>query len=499
MFMLALLGFIGATVLMNVSRRYNGNEKVQGWQEALPAAEAGADIALANLRLTVPNPPASPSPAPSPFVGWTKVSTSTNTTYTYTTPIFPQTGEGTTETWAVITVDSPIGDNMANPPAGLTDRYKNQWYRIRSVGHARVPGLARVTTDSLADPNARHTNALRKFSLRTDRTTGAALTVPEATRTIEVMVQPKTGFLPAVLADSKLEIKGDKTPIIDSFDSSDPTKSRTIGSLTGQYDPANFQKNGDVQSNGSDDKALKIDKNVKVYGDAATNGANFTDPNKTIQAPGQINNSAYTKLNVVKKPNWNFTGSGGVPKINTSVTSGTDDVTIQIDANSANNYYQLDKIEKTTTLQLKPGVTSGTVYIWLTDKMKGSLVIPPGVTAIMYFSGKTFHPKDDGSKNGIDNQNQNAANFQLYGVDPVKGNQKYDFKLTDTNFYGSIYAPSGNVKLKADSGSKFGTSFIGSFVADEITVQGDVHYDEYMRGLGEVIDYAKASYVEDPR
>ena len=173
------------------------------------------------------------------------------------------------------------------------------------------------------------------------------------------------------------------------------------------------------------------------------------------------------------------------------------DAVIDVDASSANNYYKIDKIEKKLELKLKPGVTSGTVYIWLTDKFKdGELVIPQGVKAVMYFSGKTFKPKDDGKRNGIDNQNQDAAYFQLYGVSRVKGHQNIKLKLTDTDFFGTVYAPNGNVKLKADSSSKSGTSFVGSFVGDEITVQGDVHYDENLSGVGDVIDYAKASYVE---
>src|SRR3954453_15500762 len=103
--MLALLLFVGATVLSNATRLYNGNEKVQGWQEALNAAEAGADLGLANLRWTVTS---SPSPIPAAFdssLGWTKSTTTdpnngtvTNTIYSCTTPHIVQTGEGTIET-----------------------------------------------------------------------------------------------------------------------------------------------------------------------------------------------------------------------------------------------------------------------------------------------------------------------------------------------------------------------------------------------------------------
>src|SRR5437773_593463 len=90
---LAVLALVGATVLLNVSRRYNGNMKVQGWQEALTAAEGGADLGLANLRWTVVQ--GSPTPFDS-ALGWVTTTTGGNTKHTYTTPIITGTGDGTT-------------------------------------------------------------------------------------------------------------------------------------------------------------------------------------------------------------------------------------------------------------------------------------------------------------------------------------------------------------------------------------------------------------------
>ena len=490
LFMLALLGFIGATVLLNVGRLYNGNEKVQGWQEALFAAEAGSDVALANLRRTI-------SGSPTPFDaadGWTTTTSANNTVYTYTTPTTNQAGEGTYQTWAVVTVDSPIGSNATNPPTGLTDARGNQWYRIRSTGHARLPGLARVSPDILGDLKGRHNNALRKFNLKYDHLTGASLSVPEATRTVEVIVQPKTGFLPALLADSKLHLHDNNS--VDSFDSTDPTKSSTIGGFAGQYDPAKFQKNGDIGSNGSNDDAIKIDgTHTQVYGDAGTNGGSFTNADGEIQSPGQINNSVSTKINPVPIPKW---GLSGYPSINPAITTVTTNKTLTVSADPSQNYYKINKIEdKKLDIVLPTGVTSGTVNIWITDKMKGEIHIPVGVTLNVYFSGKTFRPKDDAGKNGFDNDNLNAKYLNIYGVDPVKGNIKMDFNIHDTSLYASVYAPSANLKLKSDL--KTGVAFIGSFVGDEIDANGVFHYDEALNGIGEVIDYAKASYVEDPR
>src|SRR4029077_14761291 len=193
LFTLALLTFIGATVLMNVTRRYNGNEKAQGWQEALQAAEAGADVGLQKVRWLA-------TAASTPFdttLGWTKNTTDpNNTVYTYTTPTLTSSGEGTAQTWAVVTVDGP--------PQLISSG--NQWYRVRSTGHAKLSGLARASNDVLFDSNGRNKNSLRKFSLIRDRATGTTLAAPEATRTIEQIVKPKTPLFPAVEALNTLTL-----------------------------------------------------------------------------------------------------------------------------------------------------------------------------------------------------------------------------------------------------------------------------------------------------
>ena len=239
---LTVLAFVAAMVLQNGTRRYNGVIKAQGWQEALYAAEAGGDLGLANLRWQVV------SGSPTPFdstQGWATTTSSGNTTYTCTTPHFIGTGDGTRETWAVVTVESL----SATTPVGLKDTAGKQWYRIRSTGHARVPGLARASIDPLLDINTRHNNSLRKFNLRTDRATGQALTIPETTRTIEQIIEPKVSGGWALLARTSLTIGSNQ--IIDSYNSTDSSKS-----TRGQYDPTKRQNNANVATDGSASSAL---------------------------------------------------------------------------------------------------------------------------------------------------------------------------------------------------------------------------------------------------
>ena len=496
LFMLALLSFIGATVLIKVGRLYNGNEQVQGWQEALYAAEMGADIGLANVRWTVATPPTGIT-AFATASGWVTTTSANNTTYTYTTPTLTQGGEGTVQTWAVVTVDSPVGSNSTSPPTGLTDSSGRQWYRIRSTGHARLSGMARVSTDILSDPNARHNNTLRKFSLRKDRATGATLTSPEATRTIEQILKPVASFTAAVLANTQLSISG--TQVIDSYDSSDSTKS-----TNGKYVPGKRQNNGDVVYNGSSSKGLTIASGEKVYGDAGTNGAGFTDPNKTIQSPGTINNSMSVNLPIIPIPTWGMSGS---PSINNSVTTVTTAQTITVDSNAANNYYKIATITAPLSFAFASGVSTGTVNIWLTGDVntKGAITIPKGVSVNIYFTGGTFHPGQNGSNVGaIDNLNQDPSTFTIYGCGTLTGSGPgIDLHVGGTgvqNFYGTVYAPYRTLNLKYDGTTNYdlNSAHFGSFVGDTINLKSSVHYDE-AAGSSIVSDYKRASYVEDTR
>ena len=94
-----------------------------------------------------------------------------------------------------------------------------QWLRIRSTGKADVSGGAVAGVDA-------QDVLLRKLSLHQDRTDGTSVGAnPRATRTVEVLAQPLTRspFLRALLLDKMIDMSGGGW--VDSFDSSDPTKS----------------------------------------------------------------------------------------------------------------------------------------------------------------------------------------------------------------------------------------------------------------------------------
>src|SRR5678815_700428 len=68
-----IVSLIAANVLLNCTARYNqASNQVRSWNEALYAAESGADIAFAEIRKTLPAASPTPSPnPPSPWTGWT--------------------------------------------------------------------------------------------------------------------------------------------------------------------------------------------------------------------------------------------------------------------------------------------------------------------------------------------------------------------------------------------------------------------------------------------
>src|SRR5438128_11697076 len=116
-----VVSMIGGGVLLNCATRFNAvSNQVRGWKEALHAAEAGGDIAYAQVRNKVLDPPHA-------FAGWkNSAGIYSNAPVTF--------GSNLTTT---STVDIFYNDIWNGNP----------WYRIRSKGTAPVRGLKRTGMD----------------------------------------------------------------------------------------------------------------------------------------------------------------------------------------------------------------------------------------------------------------------------------------------------------------------------------------------------------------
>jgi len=108
-----IISLIAANVLLNCTTRYNqASNQVRSWNEALYAAESGADIAFNQVRILATSNSLN---AFSTSNGWT----TSGTTYTSGTTTFGTNGLRTSETVDLFYTDPTSG---------------NAWYRIRSKG-----------------------------------------------------------------------------------------------------------------------------------------------------------------------------------------------------------------------------------------------------------------------------------------------------------------------------------------------------------------------------
>jgi len=146
---IVILSLIAANVLVNSTTRYNVSSKqVKGWKEALYAAEAGGDVAFAEVRKLV----TTGLPFSAQFVadGWSVSASPTPGPACVKTITFGQ-GNGLS---ATVTVDSATSTN------GFA------CYRIRSVGTAKLFGLMRVGMDDRMNSVTKADSLIRKIDFK---------------------------------------------------------------------------------------------------------------------------------------------------------------------------------------------------------------------------------------------------------------------------------------------------------------------------------------------
>src|SRR4029077_8313144 len=171
--------------------------------------------------------------------------------------------------------------------AGLPlDSNGNQWYRIRATGTTATVGPARVS-------NQRLDNGLRKIGLRFDRKTNNAIASPQATRTIEVIVQAlaQSIWVRGITLKSAITMSGGG--VIDSFNSSDPFKS-----TNGAYGVTKHQSHGDVATTSSGNSSLN---NTYLYGNLAYSGSAVK---KTTNVQGTISTPFNATIPSTSDPSW---------------------------------------------------------------------------------------------------------------------------------------------------------------------------------------------------
>jgi hypothetical protein len=97
----------------------------------------------------------------------------------------------------------------------------------------------------------------------------------------------------------------------------------------------------------------------------------------------------------------------------------------------------------------------------------------------------------------IDNQNNNPANLQIYGIDPPAGQSRSisigsgspGYRYITFDCPGYDFSVNGN------------PDFCGAIIAKSLSGNGNTtwHYDEALGSVGVPTDYKRAMWVEDER
>lgn len=461
---IAVLSLLAAEVIRLVTLKYQGALQTATWQEALLAAESGIDLGIVELRKSL-------FPAPNhAWDGWNN--TPGNGVVSYGLTTIPNSGLAGTPMTIEVNVDAPA--SFVDP--------KNSWqyYRIRTVGTMPIVGPGRVT-DNKQD------NRLRKLSLRFERFTNGILTAhavssPQVSRRIEAIVRPVSSFDQAIMSVGTIDLTNQNI-VVDSYDSTDPTKS-----TNGLYDVAKRQENGDIATDG----AVIDAGNAHIYGDVATNSGTVVG---AANVTGTERDDFYQEPIPVGAPSWT--------SFNSTVTNVTNTTTLTANAISGASAarYQLSSISlsggKTLTLAGNPDGSQTYIEIYVTGDISFSgssqLIIQPGVTAKIYFAGNV-----DVAGNGILNTNNQAADLQLFGIQPNDNGSRHVNLGGNGQIIAAIYAPNHDVTI--NGGGTNGHVF-GSVVGRTVTMTGvtNLHYDEMLGTTGMINSYKIVSWFEDSR
>jgi hypothetical protein len=465
---LGVLMAVGGATFMMLQNRYRQVHQNATWQEALLAAEAGVDLAVNEMRKELYDPSNAWNDwGNNPDGALTENADPTAGTVYYTSKVLLREGEGGQRSYSKIAVDAP---------SFLRDASGEQWFRVRSLGVANIPG-GRIAAGDKIDLR------LRKFDLNVDHRTGAP-TLPQATRLIEAIVKPVGTFRLALFGVKTINMNNHNI-VVDSYDSRDPNKS-----TNNFYDPAKRQENGNVATNG-----ILIDAgSAHVYGDASTNGGTVLNASNVT---GEIRNDFYQELFAVNRPS--VPADAGTP---TEITGDT--VVDAKPGDPAQLIVSKINLSGQSTLRIRGAANGSATYAQIvvnggiSTSGQAQIVIDPGVHVRIFVAGDV-----DITGNGIINTNS-PLHAQLYGLDrPANANGEPispgAMKIAGNGgFRGTVYAPSYNVAMVGGGNDD---SIYGAFVGWSVSMTGvqSVHYDEALADGGLISDYKVVSWFEDAR
>jgi hypothetical protein len=467
-----IISLIGANVLHNCTTRFNvSSSQVRSWKEALMAAEAGGDVAYAQVRKTVLDPT-------NAFAGWENTPPLSPVLH-----VSPETAFSSNELKTRTVVDLFYYDPVTGNP----------WYRSRSKGTAPVKGLTRSGMDDRMGAGTRGDSLLRKIDFRTDHfvaTYGpngdglakAIVTVanPQITRRIEQIAAPVTPFEAAIKCASSFYGLGSAAQV-DSYNS--------------KNGPYYFCANNPADPKFKDSRSGSVAINAPVvpdsvngmlYGNISTNGGTIR-PSQYIT--GTIDNNVPFTIPPFKMP----TDLPPPQASPTTVTSSGPDVSVTPPtAGTPQNptYYLLSALSGRLIINPVGGAQTY-VAVHVTNDLTARVTVKNNVHVKVFVDGNI-----DIKARDVDNASGLAANLQYYSISPANSATSQFIHIAPPgNFAATFYAPSADVVLNGNP------DLTGAIVCKTFYGNGNTswHYDRALDTEGDAVDYRIVSYVEDVR
>ena len=526
---LAILAATAAYTLRRVSPRYQTAAQAGAWQEARLSAEAGIDVALADL---VKNATGyedgtwngwkqSSTPGGTPIVGGllSTVGSIVNNTLpgalgTTVTQALASTLSQANSVLSIlgnnVRISAPIFlDNV--PTAAASDRPTNvdvqlwavyptaspyyRWFRLRAMATCAIPPAAKVVAPgALEAPLRRYSLHDVRPQLRKDDL-GAASTVPtpNTSRIIEVLVEPILPFELALLTNQSLSLGTSGTWAVDSYDSRDPQKSAPGGLYPGKNSPMTGDKGNIACNAGRPAEAiygpLVSANGTLVRGGVATNGGDdpATDAHENVTGAGRIDASRIRDDFYRQMPPFARPSSGiflppplpGQPFV--------------ADSESRSAQYLITKNLGAFSVAGPSDGRPGAVTIMINgdlDIAEGTISVPANVTTHIFVQGNIdFH-------NRPINADQTPAHLLIYGEN-AHGEKRTLRAYGSAAISAAFYGPDYDVHLNGD------VDWSGAVAARSFEMlgggSGGLHYDEALGMIGAPISFRIARYVEDVR
>ena len=369
-----------------------------------------------------------------------------------------------------------------------------RWYRIRAMGTSALPPTAYNPPAALDVP-------LRRFSLKQVRPSlakddvGNATTVPlpNVSRVVEVLVEPILAFELALWTSERVELPNVGAWDVDSFDSSDTTKSGPGGLYPGRGSPL-VQANGNIASSSppSDDPFAPpaITANgTRIHGAVSTDGGDdrATQAHENVAGasgidPNRIHDEFAREMIPLIRPDGEFllSPAGG------QFVAGPED---------APTIYSVHGDLRDVHLSAPAPLANAAVVILIDGNLDllGPLTVPPSVTAVLYVRGSiTFR----GSVNADPASSNRAAQLLIFG-DGARPQTQSLRVFGSVPVYAAFYGPQTDVTLDGD------VNWMGSLNAHSFRVatagKGGLHYDEALTLLGPTVGFRIVRYIEDIR